>query len=95
MSDLYTFFMDYKGGTYVSQVEASFEDACKTWVENLGFRHIDKSQRRALRLEISLEKPTPLKGLKNAWCVSAILENDLALVHFVKTDRNLDETSIC
>jgi hypothetical protein len=31
------------------------------------------------------DKPTPLDGCVNAWCLSGIAGNELALIHIIKT----------
>lgn len=88
---LYTFFLEYKGGTYVSQVRArSSPLAMKAWagkfmdmkVPRLGTRSKSDLVQKILR-----DAPTTLDGLKNAWCSSALVSGHLALVHFTKTDE--------
>ena len=51
-------------------------------------------QKRILVENLDSGLPTPLQGITNTWCVSALLDDDLALVHFVKTVSNIDELPI-
>lgn len=87
MSELYTFFLDYDGGTYVYQVKSSFDNVCKTWAEGLNANFLDQSKRKSLITQMKSAEPVLIDGLRNAWCVSALIEDNLALVHFVRTER--------
>jgi hypothetical protein len=90
---LYTFFLEYTGGTYISQVSArSSALAMEIWagkliemkVPGLGAR-----LKKDLVEKILGEPPTALDGLKNIWCSSALVRGHLALVHFTQTDGRL------
>jgi hypothetical protein len=87
-NQLYTFFLDYKGGTYVSQVRASSPlKALTIWGEALNHTQVDglsRSAKKKLTAEIN-EPPTLLEGVKNTWCYSALLRGHLALIHFTLT----------
>jgi hypothetical protein len=87
-NDLFTFFFDYKGGTYVSQVRASSPvEALKAWTKTLDHTKVNGlglSGKQKL-LENINEPPTQLEGVKNTWCCSALLKGQLALVHFTQT----------
>lgn len=87
---LYTFFLEYKGGTYVSQVHAgSAPLAIKVWAEKflelnvpgLGIKSKSKLAEQAL-----CDAPIALDGLKNTWCSSALVRGHLALIHFTQTE---------
>jgi hypothetical protein len=88
---LYTFVMDYAGGTYISQVKApSPKSACVKWVQKL-----DHSQVKGLGLkgkeslieQKTEESPVTLDGMLNAWCASAHVRGRLALINLVQTER--------
>ncbi len=87
-NQLYTFFLDYKGGTYVSQVKASSpRRALAAWAETLQEADINglgSSAKKKLINQIN-QPPTPLNHIKNTWCYSALLRGDLALIHFTMT----------
>jgi hypothetical protein len=95
---LYTFVMEYRGGTYMAQVYArGVADALKTWAAALDTAAIGGfSPQRKVELidDISEElshgqKPTLLDGLVNAWCTSALTSGGVALINIVATkERN-------
>jgi hypothetical protein len=91
---LYTFVLDFKGGTYISQVEASSEsEACVRWAKQLDWAGIDGFERRCREELIggeNGEKLLPVEGLRNVWCQTALLGDDLALVHLVLTEKGTD-----
>jgi hypothetical protein len=86
---LYTFIMDYKGGTYISQIEeVSLKTACNKWAKQLNTNEIyglgEKS--KALLKMLSLEEEiVAINGLNNVWCFTAFIRNSLVLVNIVKT----------
>jgi hypothetical protein len=86
---LYTFFLDYRGGTYVSQVSApSPALALKVWAETLSKTEIEKlgpKSKSDLIEKVQLDTPTALEGIKHTWCCSIVLRGHLALIHFTQT----------
>lgn len=86
---LYTFFLDYQGGTYISQVHAqTHSEAPKIWIKELDWTSIPKVERKfrnKLLSEIELEKPIEIEGLNKTWCLSPTIADNLALVHFTQT----------
>jgi hypothetical protein len=87
-NQLYTFFLDYKGGTYVSQVRASSPlKALTAWAEALDYTKVNGLSRRARAklAEKMNQPPTPVEGVKNTWCCSALIRGQLALIHFNET----------
>jgi len=89
---LYTFVMEYAGGTYISQVKApSPKSACVK-----GAQQIDLSEVSALGLrgkeslinQVKEESPVALVGLSNAWCKSALVRGRLVLISLVQTERS-------
>lgn len=87
---LFTFILDYKGGTYISQVFASFEGAGRRWAEQLDISSIDsfdEKMRTGLIDGISEETVTPITGADNVWCISLFIGDDLGLVHIIKTAK--------
>ncbi len=85
--ELYTFFLEYKGGTYISQVKASSPArALAAWAEALNsteVKGLGKIRKQKLT-EQANQPPTPLEGVKNTWCWSVLLRGDLALIHFTR-----------
>ena len=86
-NQLYTFFLDYKGGTYVSQVKApSAIHALTAWAEALDYTKVDGLSSSANKdLIEQIDQPTRLEGIRNTWCHSALLSRHLALIHLTKT----------
>jgi hypothetical protein len=81
--------MEFKGGTYVSQVRAlNQKDAPATWALALNAHCIHgfgaKSSEKLASM-IKNEAPVSLDGLKDAWCMSLRLRGSLMLVNFFKT----------
>jgi hypothetical protein len=86
---LYTFFLDYKGGTYISQIRAaSPSKATEAWARKLKRMTIqgmgDKSKER-LAQELSDEVPIPIDGLERTWCSTALIQGQLVLINLVET----------
>ena len=87
---LFTFVMDYRGGTYLSQVEArNKETAMRLWLEQLevGFHADFTNDVKMALIKEDFEfynVPTPITGLKNTWGF-VLRINKLAGIHFVKT----------
>jgi len=88
---LYTFLLEYRGGTYVSQVRArSLSLAIEAWtaefmrikVPGLGLRSKSDLAEKILR-----DAPTTVDGLINTWCSSALVRGHLALIHFTQTEE--------
>jgi hypothetical protein len=88
---LYTFFFEFRGGTYISQVHADNPlDAQKTWSKKIDYKSIWgmglKSKEKLIkRMSLSDEKPIPITGIKNTWCSGVLLNGHFGQIHFVKT----------
>lgn len=86
--------MDYRGGTYISQINSSSLDlACIDWASNLEVEEIEdfgKSNKEKLIKQMKSESPVLLNGLINAWCVSAFLYKGMLLINIVQTENLSD-----
>ena len=91
---LYTFILNYHGGTYVRQVRASSPStAPRVWAKGLDHRDVlglgPKSKKQLIEDMTNPESkdngPTLVRGMKNTWCCTTILRNELVLIHFVQT----------
>ena len=88
---LYTFILDYDGGTYIAQVKSrSLKNAPLLWATSLEegevFTYKYGAKRKAeLIEEIKNCSPVALNGSQNAWCMSVIIQNKFALINFVLT----------
>jgi hypothetical protein len=86
--------MDYKGGTYISQItSSSLETACIKWAKSLEISEIDefgnKSKEKLIE-QMKSNSPVLLNGLLNAWCTSAFLQKGTALINIVQTENISD-----
>jgi hypothetical protein len=89
---LYTFLLEYKGGTYISQIEAdSNKSALMKWSESLNVSEIEgigEKMKEQIKNAAKLETPSLLQGMNNVWCATFLLAGNLALVNFVKTETD-------
>ena len=87
---LFTFIMDFQGGTYISQVNASSpESACVKWAENLETSEIQglgSKGKNFLIEEMKKEPPVALNGVSNVWCSWASIYGKSALINLVQTE---------
>lgn len=86
---LFTFLMEYRGGTYVSQVEAdSYLEAPAKWAKKEDWSYIPKAGKKfkkQLLAELESDPVAALDGLTNAWCTATTIKGKLALITFVQT----------
>ncbi len=88
--ELYTILLDYKGGTYVSQLQAKDEyQACLKWAQTLNVKeiaHIGIKLKEKLVLELCNKdyRPILLKDTINVWFTMALV-NGGAFIHIIKT----------
>jgi hypothetical protein len=85
---LFTFVLDYKGGTYLSQVLASsLADAAQKWVstrtsEELNTWSLEPQDLAALA---DADRPVAIQGCHNVWCMSGSTEEHLILITIIAT----------
>jgi hypothetical protein len=87
---IYTVVLDYKGGTYISQIKArTHKEACLKWADQLdpkvifGMGSVGKA---SLQTGIAREEPVLIQGLKNVWCQSALVRGKGALINIIQTE---------
>ena len=84
----YTFFLEYLGGTYVSQINATgILEAPKIWIEALDQEDIFEAKvnfKDELLQSFDIP-PTPIEGIKNTWSLSGLVDHNLATIHFTQT----------
>src|SRR5688572_26149057 len=89
---LFTVCLDYAGGTYVSQVRAASPKlACRKWADKWAMEEVPDLGIRGRELvieQLRSETITPLKGLKNVWCLTAQIHGKLALINLVRTSED-------
>ena len=88
----YTFIMDYAGGTYISQVNASSEkSACVKWAQKhdvSAIQGLGQKGKQSLIQQMKDESPVALTATVNAWCTGAFIRGKYALINLVRTERN-------
>jgi hypothetical protein len=90
---LYTFFLEYEGGTYISQVRATREDlATKVWASEFKLagekkyrKFFEANFQKKLLASLDLNLISPIEGVKNTWDFSAYTLDKPATIHFTKT----------
>ncbi|RFS23493.1 hypothetical protein DVR12_10800 [Chitinophaga silvatica] len=87
--DRYTFFMEFRGGLYISQVkEVNLRTAIVLWSESLDITEI-KFMKEKGKLELQRvlqnEDPTPIDGVPNVWILHTIIKAGFVTIHAIKT----------
>ncbi|MBV9217472.1 MAG: hypothetical protein JO053_14995 [Acidobacteria bacterium] len=90
---LYTFFLEYRGGTYIAQVRArSFRSAPAVWAKSFEFpdaesesKYFEPKFKEKLIESVDLDMPTPIDGIRNTWYFSAFRLDNCATIHFTQT----------
>ena len=87
---VYTFILDYLGGTYISQVVSDDEyNARDLWIEKLETNEIqyftEKDKQNIILSKFNDEHPILLKGLTNTWNFLISTKKGVGHVNFVKT----------
>jgi hypothetical protein len=86
---LFTLVLEYNGGTYICQARAtSFRTAPASLVRSLApgdLKGVGELGLAKLAEQVKETSPTPIEGVLNTWCSSALVAGKLALLHFVQT----------
>jgi hypothetical protein len=90
---LYTFIMEYLGGTYISQVRAANPRlAARTWAKTLDYNEVlgmGETAKKKLTEEMlsGYSDPVPITGVKHTWYCSALVRNKLMGINIVQTEE--------
>ena len=85
MNKLFTFILDYEGGTYISQIrENQLDKAFEKWLGSIDFSEIDIENSGLLINDVDTNL-TPLDGITNVWCTNFFVGEEFALVNIVET----------
>ena len=86
---LFTVLMEFKGGTYLSQLRAPSPDAAlETWARDLDVKNIEgmtETVKRQFVEWLPEARPMVVDGLKSTWSSGFVTRADSALVHIVRT----------
>ena len=90
----FTYVVEYRGGTYCSQVKAkSLRDSVNNWIDLISadssqILHMGKQTIEQIK-SLSQEednRPTLLHGLKNIWCISFSTKHGFLLGNIILTE---------
>jgi hypothetical protein len=91
-TSLFTVIMEFDGTTSVSQFAAQgITEALRLWIAGLSQSNaygLSGSSARQLAMAFAEDRercPTPIDGVENVWCSTALAEGQLALLNIVKT----------
>ena len=85
---LFTVFLEFGGGTYVSQFRSSSpRSVAKKYAAQLLINDAlgTSTLRKRLATVVSRDTPVAISGIRNVWCCSASLGKKLALLNIVQT----------
>lgn len=90
--EFYTFLMQFRGGTYISQVESkNLSEATKLWVKQIKIEEIkhlgEKGQIEMIKKEAEDFELSALYSLKNIWFFCFRIKAGFIMVNVVKTDN--------
>lgn len=94
MTELFTYIMDFKGGTYITQVHAdSLNDSVVAWALQIEVKITEikfvgnktVNQIKDLISKKLIDMPTPLTGLENVWYLEIYTQIGVLRINIVKT----------
>ncbi len=88
--DTYTFIMEFRGGTYISQVNAkNLEQGLISWCKNLDvtqIKYLGQKAKEELLGSIDSEELTPINSVKSVWYFCKGIRAGFLMVNIIKTD---------
>ena len=90
---LFTLFIDYAGGTFISQSrnefpESGFVSCIENWNTSSLSNIISDSEKQTIIHDIRSETAIPIAGMINVWCMTLSLGDSPMLLHLVAMDDN-------
>lgn len=89
--DIYTFIMEFRGGTYISQIKgANISAAMVLWGQNLDLAQIKflgEKGKLELQTELTNESPTKTEGVENVWFFCLRIKPGFLTVNVIKTAK--------
>jgi len=85
---LYTLILEYRGGTYISQIQSESPTAAvKKWSttitdHNLAAWGLDRTD----LVLLSGDNPIPVENCMNIWCLTGSAKNHLMLLNVIATE---------
>ncbi|MCT4665447.1 MAG: hypothetical protein N4A45_09470 [Flavobacteriales bacterium] len=98
MKSLFTFILEFRGGTYTTQVESiNLHDSIDKWtvkikeeqeqIYQIGTKTIEEIKEQIDSKE-SDKQPVLLNGLKNVWYFTISTKQGFGNVHIIKTEKH-------
>jgi len=92
MKRLYTLIVDFREGTYISQIKAANEkDALIKGIANLQPKDIEflgEKVKQKMLEEAIIEEPVPIKGTQNVFLVGLSPMGHFTTVHLILTESS-------
>ncbi len=90
---------EFRGGTYISQVSATDEQAaiaewCSKIAADTPIPDASLIVAKAFDEIYGVEVPVPLDGLRNVWCASASCADNMAFLNIVMTHEALPHPEV-
>ena len=92
--NLYTFILEYKGGTYISQCKAKdVLRAIKKYSKLIVNHELLPGSllRDAIDEEVKNYSPTPVSGLVGVWVVTPIIKKEMAIINIIESKEFKDD----
>ncbi len=89
--NLYTYLLEFKNGTYITQVSANtVQQSMLEWINLLkaeidAIEYLNNQSISAIEQELAEEQPILLKGKQSVWCFSFAIKQGHGLVNIVET----------
>ena len=96
-SSLFTIIMEYRGGTYIAQVDAANpETALEQWADQIApidIAHLGDARKAELVDGIgewlsTRQRAVAIAGTRNVWCHSLLVGGSLMLINIVATKKS-------
>ena len=83
---LFTFVLEYAGGTYVSQkAGADEQEAFSNWIGSLSTSKIPDAELLGTAFAEATQDLTAIEILDGVWCDHVLARDELALVNVIRT----------
>ena len=83
---MFTFVLDFQGGTYFGQAEGTMDAALANWLLSLELDRLNGNELQSLRDSIRADQPVRVEGIKNVWCSTGLVDGKIAIVHIIATE---------
>jgi len=89
--NLYTYLLEFRNGTYITQVSANtVQQSMPKWINHLKaefdeIKYLNNQSILEIEQELTEEQPILLKGKQSVWCLSFTIKQGVGLVNIVET----------